>query len=95
MYYVYILYSEKLAKYYYGQTSNLEERVKRHNAGLENFTSKGLPWKLVWFTTKETRAEALILEKKLKNLSQIRVKSFIEKYKQEVGGPDDASVSEC
>ena len=95
MYYVYILYSEKMAKHYIGQTNNLEQRLKRHNDGYENFTAKGLPWVLVWSTSKKSRAEAKALEKKLKNLTQERIKKFVEKYAKEVGGPDDAGVSRC
>ncbi|WP_460318640.1 GIY-YIG nuclease family protein, partial [Algoriphagus taiwanensis] len=30
-YWVYILYSERLDKYYVGQTSDLVKRVERHN----------------------------------------------------------------
>jgi hypothetical protein len=35
------------------------------------------------------------LEKKLKNLSQVRIIKFMEKYGQGACGPDDASVSGC
>ncbi|HAN18156.1 MAG TPA: hypothetical protein DCQ24_05725 [Bacteroidales bacterium] len=44
-YYVYILFSESLQKFYIGQTQNLLDRIKRHNHGFENYTSKGIPWK--------------------------------------------------
>ncbi len=80
MYYVYILYSEKHDKYYIGQTNDVKARLERHNNGLENFTSKYIPWILVGFITKATRAEAVVLEKKLKNLSRERLPIFIAKY---------------
>ncbi|MCE2962439.1 MAG: GIY-YIG nuclease family protein [Chitinophagales bacterium] len=80
MYYVYILYSEKHDKYYIGQTNDVKARLERHNNGLENFTSKYIPWILVGFITKPTRAEAVVLEKKLKNLSRERLQIFIAKY---------------
>ena len=80
MYYVYILYSEKHDKYYIGQTDDVKARLERHNNGLENFTSKYIPWILVGFITKPTRAEAVVLEKKLKNLSRERLQIFIAKY---------------
>ncbi|QYH39290.1 GIY-YIG nuclease family protein [Algoriphagus sp. NBT04N3] len=35
---VYILFSERLGKYYVGQTSDLDKRLKRHNSGRERFT---------------------------------------------------------
>jgi putative endonuclease len=80
MYYVYILYSENHDKYYIGQTNDVKARLERHNNGLENFTSKYIPWILVRFITKTTRAEAVVLEKKLKNLSRERLLIFIAKY---------------
>ena len=82
-YYVYILYSESTDSYYKGQTSDIEDRLRRHNSGYEKATSNGIPWKLVWSTAKETRGEALQLERKLKNLSRERTIQFIKKYRVE------------
>ncbi|WP_420317266.1 GIY-YIG nuclease family protein [Ekhidna sp.] len=80
MYFVYILYSNSCDKYYKGQTNDLEDRLKRHNAGYENATTKCRPWELVWQTSKDTRAEAVRLERKLKNLNRSRLEEFIKKY---------------
>jgi putative endonuclease len=81
LYKVYILYSKKLNRYYKGSTKNLEQRLKRHNAGNSSYTSKGIPWELVFSIEKESLKEVLILERKLKNLNRERLESFIEKYK--------------
>ena len=70
MYYVYILYSEKKSQFYKGQTNDLADRLVRHNSGFEKATQDGLPWVLFWRTVKSTRSEAVVLERKLKNLSQ-------------------------
>jgi len=80
MYYVYILWSEKTNRYYCGYTSNLDDRLKRHNSGREKSTRYGAPWKLVWITKKTTSNEAIKLENKLKNLSQERLIKFVRKY---------------
>ena len=80
-YFVYILYSPSTDTYYKGQTSNLEERLTRHNNGYEKATKHGAPWKLIWSTIKDTRGEALKLERKLKNLSREKTIQFIKKYK--------------
>ncbi|WP_425389625.1 GIY-YIG nuclease family protein [Ekhidna sp.] len=80
MYFVYILHSKSCNKYYKGQTNDLDDRLKRHNAGYENATSKCRPWKMVWNTRKETRAEAVALERKLKNLNRERLEAFMKKY---------------
>jgi putative endonuclease len=54
---VYILYSRKTDRYYIGQSSDIFSRLARHNAGLENYTSKGVPKALRWKTEKATRDE--------------------------------------
>ncbi|MEQ8474717.1 GIY-YIG nuclease family protein [Fulvivirga sp.] len=84
MYFVYILYSPKLRKFYKGQTSNLESRLERHNSGYEKYTSNGVPWLLLWSTVKETRSQATILESKLKNLYKERLIKFMIKYEKEI-----------
>lgn len=48
MYYVYMLYSAVVDRYYVGQTSNLEDRIKRHNQGRSRYTKSGIPWNLVY-----------------------------------------------
>jgi putative endonuclease len=45
-FYTYILFSEKQNKHYIGQTTNVENRLKRHNNHQEKYTKKGTPWKL-------------------------------------------------
>jgi putative endonuclease len=80
MYFVYILYSEKLNKYYKGYTNNIEERLIRHNKGYEMFTSRGVPWKLKLVLEKPTKREAILLENKLKNLNRKRLEEFMIRY---------------
>jgi putative endonuclease len=63
MYFVYIIYSIKFDKYYIGQTQNFHERIKRHNAGYEKATLPYLPWISKCILNKETRSEAILLEK--------------------------------
>ena len=79
-FYVYIIYSDLYDIYYKGQTKSLQDRLKRHNNGLEKYTASYRPWKLVWFTEKRSRKEALILEKKLKNLNREKLLRIIQKY---------------
>ena len=79
-YYVYILYSRENDRFYIGQTNNLPDRLERHNSGSEKATKPFIPWVIEWFTEKESRSEAMRLEKKLKNLSKKRIREFILKY---------------
>ena len=59
---VYILFSESLQKYYVGQTGDLNKRIHDHNAGKANFTSTGVPWRLIYTFPCENRSEATKLE---------------------------------
>jgi putative endonuclease len=69
-YYVYILQSIKYSENYYtGFTTNLKERLAKHNNGKVPHTSKFKPWKIkmtIAFTEKE---KALAFEKYLKSHS--------------------------
>lgn len=80
MFYIYILYSDKFDRYYIGQTQDVNARLARHNAGREKSTSPYVPWKLIGFVEKASRAEAVVLESKLKNLNRERLRIFVQKY---------------
>ena len=45
---VYVLFSEKLNKFYVGACVDLERRLYEHNIGHSKFTSLGIPWRLVY-----------------------------------------------
>jgi len=84
-YYVYILQSQSNLSYYKGSTDDLSRRISEHNAGKNASTKRYMPWALVWFTVKQTKVEAVVLEKKLKNLSVERTLSFTKKYPPPLG----------
>ena len=54
----YILFSEKLNKYYVGSTSDIHRRIEDHNRGKEKFTSTGMPWQIVYSETFGNLADA-------------------------------------
>ena len=91
-YTVYILFSPSIDIFYKGQTNSLTERLKRHNSGYEKATKPGKPWILIWSTEKQTREEAVHLEKKLKNLGRNKLIEFMLKYKDKIAGPDALSL---
>jgi putative endonuclease len=80
MYSVYILYSGLLSKYYIGQTSDFAARLLQHNTGESTYTSKGIPWEAILVIEVASRKDAIILEKKLKNLSGKRLIDFITRH---------------
>ncbi len=71
---VYILYSEKFDRYYIGQTHDFNERLIRHNSEYVPSTKLYVPWQLKCLIEKKSRSEALVLERKLKNLNRERRK---------------------
>jgi len=77
MYTVYILYSEKSSRYYVGQTSNITDRLERHNQGRVKSTKFGIPWRIILQIEVSTRSEAMILEKQIKKRG---AKRYVEKH---------------
>ena len=65
--YVYILQSLKDAKYYIGETSDVQERLKFHNSGRQRSTSNRIPFRLVLTEEFENRTDALKREKQIKS----------------------------
>ena len=48
-------------------TSNLEERLKKHNSKSKGFTNQAKDWKHVFVESYTTKSEALIREKEIKS----------------------------
>ena len=69
MYYVYILKSLKINKFYTGVTDNLKRRIKEHNSGNSDFTSWSGPYKLIWYSAFDNKEKAYNFEKYLKSSS--------------------------
>jgi putative endonuclease len=92
MNYVYILYSPEKNSFYKGQTNDIHDRLNRHNSGFEKATFSGKPWILLWYTSKLNRSEAILLERKLKNLSIKRTLEFILKYREGIPSPDELDL---
>ena len=66
LYYVYIIYSQSLERYYVGSTEDVERRLQQHNAGRSKSTRAGVPWKLVHTESFATRSDAIVRERKIK-----------------------------
>jgi len=79
---VYILYSLIKDKYYIGFTSNLEERITRHNQISKGFTGNTNDWKVIYTEVYHTKHEALSREKQIKSWkSRIKIKELIDSKK--------------
>ena len=75
--FAYILFSETRSRYYVGQTSNVDKRLKRHNKGMIASTKGGVPWKLILRIEVPNRTEAILLEKRIKKRG---AKRFIDDH---------------
>ena len=77
MFYVYILHSHILDKYYVGSTGELlEERIRKHNTNHKGFTGGLEDWQLKYSEEFNTKNEALKREKEIKSWKS---KKLIEK----------------
>jgi putative endonuclease len=72
---VYILQSESTRRYYVGQTQNLDDRIRYHQANYSKYLKNRGPWKLVHVEEFATRAEAMRRERYIKRQKDRR---FIE-----------------
>ena len=67
MYFVYILYSPSLNKFYVGFTGDsVEARLSKHLANHKGFTSKTKDWKIKRIEKFEFKTEAMLREKEIK-----------------------------
>ena len=75
---VYIIYSSTKNKFYIGFTSDIEERIIRHNQKSKGFTGSTNDWKIVYTETYLTKSEALTREKQIKSWkSRIKIQELI------------------
>ena len=71
-YKVYILYSDKIQKYYTGSTNDLSSRILHHNSGYNRSTKGGIPWRIVKVIEAMDRRAALRHERKIKQRGAAR-----------------------
>ncbi|WP_396210660.1 GIY-YIG nuclease family protein [Flavobacterium sp.] len=65
-FFVYILFSPYKDKFYIGFTSDLENRITRHNQKSKGFTGTTNDWKIVYSESYSTKFEAMTREKQIK-----------------------------
>jgi putative endonuclease len=72
---IYILYSEKLNKYYVGACIDIKRRLYEHNIGHSKFTALGIPWLLKYIEEFEALQEA---KKRELSIKRMKSKKYIE-----------------
>ena len=83
-FYVYMLINNQNNKTisYVGWTNNLEQRILKHNSGTGAKFTRGRKWKLIYYSTFNTKREAMRAEYKLKNDKNKRqsvLRNFLKK----------------
>ena len=61
-YFIYILYSDTLDRFYVGATENVSTRLKEHLWNHKGFTSKAKDWELKYSESFATKSEAFLRE---------------------------------
>ena len=79
-FYVYILFSEALNKYYIGSTQDINIRLEKHLQSNKGFTSKAKDWVLVYSEEFKLRTKAIRREGQIKKRkSRIMIEKLFKK----------------
>ena len=80
-YSVYILWSEKLGKYYIGSTEDIDRRLAEHNdTDNHNWTKTGAPWQLFFVVECNCLLQARGIEQHIKNMRSTKYVQHLKKY---------------
>lgn len=86
MFFIYILYSKSIDRYYIGQTSDLNNRLIRHNSSSTRFTARATDWLIIYSEEYLTRSEAVKRESLIKKMKS---RKFLEELIGHAGGRPD------
>lgn len=78
MHHTYILFSKSKNKFYIGVTSNLDERIRKHNSNHKGFTGGVGDWELQYHESFHLKTDALEREKMIKSWkSRIKILDLV------------------
>jgi putative endonuclease len=80
MFCVYIIYSEKLNRFYIGTSDNYLKRLDEHNdiKYKDAFTVKGIPWELFFVINCNSSTQAYQIEKHIKKMKSVNyIRNFL------------------
>ena len=75
--FVYILQSEENGRYYVGESSDPERRLKHHNSTSTGFTARYRPWQLVFSQEFSTKEEAVAAEQLIKGWKSRKMTRYV------------------
>ena len=67
MFTCYILFNQRISKFYVGYTNDLNQKIAGHNRVKGKFTDRGIPWKLVYTESFPSKSEAIDREMEIKS----------------------------
>jgi putative endonuclease len=82
MFYVYILYSKSLNRFYIGQTIDIQHRLMEHNTGIysNSYTKKTSDWELYFYLNCNSKSQALSIEKHIKKMKNRKYFENLKKF---------------
>jgi len=79
MFYIYIIYSKSIDKYYVGSCHDIDKRLQDHLNSRSKFTKVAKDWELKYTETFSTRSEVCQRETQIKKMkSRIYIQKLIE-----------------
>jgi len=83
VWFIYVLYYQKLDRYYVGYTDDLDRRLERHNSGWGRYTKAGIPWRLEYYEPISSKREAITREREIKRRKSRKYIEALIKGKKE------------
>ncbi|MDH5400105.1 MAG: GIY-YIG nuclease family protein [Cyclobacteriaceae bacterium] len=82
MYTVYVLYSEKINRFYIGYSENVENRIEYHNNPQHNhiWTKRGIPWVIFLTIDELSHGQARKIEIHIKKMKSTTYLKNLTKY---------------
>jgi putative endonuclease len=86
MFWIYILFSPTLNRFYIGQTGRLEQRIQDHAAGAAHFTKQAHDWVLVFLESAPDRRTAMGRERQIKRAkSHLTILRHVADARNQIG----------
>ena len=80
-FYVYILYSRSLYRYYTGYTHDIISRQGKHNGGATPSNQPGIPLEMVYTESFQNKHDAIVREREIKDKkSRIYIENLIKTH---------------
>jgi putative endonuclease len=81
-YNVYILFSNHLNRFYIGETSDVENRLKQHNSGFydNSYTKKATDWEKYLLIECNSKRQSLKIETHIKKMKSVTYIKNLKKY---------------